>query len=112
MIVIHGPAFPRARAEERGHDPHPDDAQPPAAHLMPAPGVDVQAVFAQQVRALRFVGALTRCAHPHCNTSLTEETVTYCPHDRPFCELCTREDGCAECDTLAWDAEIDGRDAS
>lgn len=88
-------------AEMRGFDPNPDDIAPPAAHLMPAPGVDVLTAFAKQVRALRFVGALTRCAHPHCRTSLTEETVTYCPHDLPFCEACVWEDGCDECGQVA-----------
>lgn len=84
-------------AEAAGFDPHPDDLLPPAAHLMAAPGVDPLTAFTKMVRSLRFVGALTRCAHPHCRTSLTEESVTYCPHDLPFCELCVWEDGCDEC---------------
>lgn len=91
----------RDLAEMAGFDPNPDDLLPPAQHLMPAPGVDALAAFAKQVRSLRFVGALTRCAHPHCRTSLTEETVTYCPHDRPFCELCVWEDGCDECGSFS-----------
>lgn len=84
-------------AEQQGYDPHPEDKLPPAAHLMPAEGVDPLTAFAAQVRQLRFVGALTRCAHPHCRNSLTEDTVTYCPHDLPFCELCVWEDSCEDC---------------
>lgn len=91
----------RTLAEDAGFDPSPDDLLPPAAHLMPAPGVDPLTAFAAEVRTLRFVGALTRCAHPHCRTSLTEETVTYCPHGLPFCEACVWEDGCDECGQVA-----------
>lgn len=91
----------RDLAEMRGFDPHPDDMLPPAAHLMPAPGVDPLTAFAAQVRAVRYVGHLTRCSHPQCRTSLTDDTVEYCPHNRPFCEACVWEDGCEDCDTLA-----------
>lgn len=34
-MIIYGPAFPRARAEERGHEPHPDDLQPPIGPVSP-----------------------------------------------------------------------------
>lgn len=52
-MIFYGPAFPKARADERGYDGNPDDLLPPAAHLMPAPGVDVLAVFAAEVEAAR-----------------------------------------------------------
>lgn len=91
----------RDLAEMRGFDPHPDDIAEPPAHLMPAPGVDPLTAFTAQVRALRIVGPLTRCSHQQCRTSLTEDTVTYCPHDLPFCEACVWEDACDECRDLA-----------
>lgn len=43
----------RDLAEMRGFAPHPDDLLPPAAHLMPAPGVDVWAAFTAEVEAMR-----------------------------------------------------------
>lgn len=95
----------RELAEERGYAPHPDDNAPApqwAAEKFGGAG------FVREVRALRIVGEYTRCAHPHCRTSLTEETVTYCPHDLPFCEMCVWEDGCNEC----WDLSIDAGGAA
>lgn len=53
--------------------------------------------FTAGVRALRIIGPLTRCAHPHCHTSVTEDDVSFCPHNLPFCEACTWEDGCDDC---------------
>lgn len=91
------PMSRRDLALEAGYDPSPEDLLPPAAHLIPEPGVDPWA----EIRAFRFVGAQTRCKHPHCNTSLTPDTVNFCPHDHPFCELCTWEDGCHQCAELA-----------
>ena len=38
-----------------------------------------------------------RCAHPHCRTSLTEETAVFCRHRLAFCEACVFEEGCESC---------------
>lgn len=84
-------------ALDRGFVPHPDDMLPPAQHLLPGEGVDALTGFCKGVRAMHFIGPLTRCAHPHCRTSVTEESVSYCPHDLPFCPECVWEDGCDEC---------------
>lgn len=42
-----------------------------------------------------------RCAHGHCRTSLTEETAVFCPHGLPFCEHCTWEEACDDCNLEA-----------
>lgn len=54
---------------------------------------------------------IRNCAHPSCRTSLDECPIE-CPHGLPFCEHCTWEDGCDECQVShlrlvadrAWDA--------
>jgi len=40
-------------AHAAGYDPHPDDLRPPALHLQSPPGIDVLAVFAAEVEAVR-----------------------------------------------------------
>lgn len=42
-----------------------------------------------------------RCAHGHCRTSLTDETAVFCPHALPFCENCTWEEACDDCNQEA-----------
>lgn len=42
-----------------------------------------------------------RCSRVDCRTSLTDETTVNCPHDLPFCEHCTWEEGCIECAVAA-----------
>lgn len=84
-------------ALDRGFDPHPDDLLPPAAHMNAPNGVNPLGWFIAETRALRIVGPLTRCAHPFCRTSVTEDDVSFCPHNLPFCEGCAWEDGCDDC---------------
>lgn len=60
-MIFYGPAFPKARADERNHDGNPDDMLPPAAHLMPAPGVDPWAAFTAEVAAARQAAAWPIC---------------------------------------------------
>lgn len=84
-------------AMRRGFDPTPDDLLPPPAHLEPPTGVNPLAWFIRETRALQIVGPLTRCAHPFCRTSVTEDDVSFCPHNLPFCEACCWEDGCDDC---------------
>lgn len=55
---------------------------------------------------------IRRCAAPFCRTTLTDEDTIHCPHQLPFCEHCTWEDGCDDCDMYAragviWDAAAD-----
>lgn len=89
----------RTLADERGYNPEPSDMWPAPEHLKAPAGVEPLAWFAAELRTLRIVGPLTRCAHPHCRTSVTEDTVSFCPHNLPFCEACEHQDGCGECAT-------------
>lgn len=82
-------------AHDRGFDPTPDDNLPPAQHLQAPAGVNPLAWFIRSTRALRYVGPLTRCAF--CRTSVTEDDVSFCPHNLPHCEACDWRDGCEEC---------------
>lgn len=75
-------------------DLHPDDKAPAPQWAVDRFSGDG---FANEVRALRIIGRLTRCSHPHCHTSLTEDDATFCPHNLVFCQDCTWEDGCDEC---------------
>ena len=82
------------RAISAGFDPGEDYDQPAPAHLRPPAGVNALAVFAAQAdHAL----GITRCTHPHCRTSLTDDDTSRCPHNRAFCDMCVWEDGCDEC---------------
>lgn len=83
-------------------DLHPDDKAPAPQWAIDRFSGDG---FTNEVRALRIVGRLTRCSHPHCHTSLTEDDATFCPHDRVFCQDCTWEDGCESCSESSggWD---------
>lgn len=83
-------------AIDRGFDPG-ERPHPTPAHLSPPAGVNPLAWFINATRALRIVGPLTRCAHPHCRTSVTEDDVSFCPHNLPFCEACDWLNGCPEC---------------
>lgn len=60
-MIFYGSSSRLTRAEEAGYDPHVDDLLPPAAHLMPAPGVDVWAVFDAEVAAAREAAAWPIC---------------------------------------------------
>lgn len=68
-MIFYGSSSRLTRAEEAGYDPHPDDKLPPAAHLMPAPGVDVLGVFAAEVEAARHLNLCQPCAdNSRCDT--------------------------------------------
>jgi len=41
--------------------------------------------------------AVTRCAHPHCRTTVTDDYSVRCPHGLTFCEGCTWEEACEGC---------------
>ena len=88
------------RALDAGYEPRADDLAPVPAHLQLAPE-DPWMIALAASRAQVLAWGLTSCRHPACHTSLGEWDVTYCPHDKPFCEGCAWEDGCPECDALA-----------
>lgn len=83
-------------------DLHPDDNEPAPQWAIDRFGGDG---FTNEVRALRIIGRLTRCSHPTCRTSLTEDDATFCPHNLPFCQDCTWEDSCESCSDASggWD---------
>lgn len=43
---------------------------------------------------------LTRCAHPLCNTTVTDWNAVQCDHRVVVCEACSLEEACEEC---RWD---------
>ena len=99
-MIFYGPPLPKARAEERIYDPSPDDLLPPAAHLMPAPGVDPLTAFAAEVRAYRELSDLCN----ECNAYTHEDDAAPSCGSHRLCVPCysTSDFRCREC-TRVWD---------
>lgn len=46
---------------------------------------------------------ITRCGHPLCNTTVTDDDAVICPHRVVVCEWCVIEEVCEACDQAAGD---------